>query len=148
MGLFIWTKLNPHQRMHCVKFGWNWPNGFGEEDFKYCQYIFTRSLLSPLGKCMALSCHTQKSPHLRIPCVDIGSVVLEKTQRYERYLQQQRRQTTDIFRSQKLTWALSSGELKTYIRVKGCYAFYITRLHHLIRSQKIRVLLSRKLKLS
>ena len=24
-GHFIWTNLNPlHQRMHCIKFGWNW----------------------------------------------------------------------------------------------------------------------------
>ena len=33
-GLFIWTNLNPlHPRMLCVKFGWNWPSGSGEEDF-------------------------------------------------------------------------------------------------------------------
>ena len=30
---FIWTNLNPlHPRILCAKFGWNWPNGFGEED--------------------------------------------------------------------------------------------------------------------
>ena len=33
-GPFIWTNLNPlHTRMHCAKFGWNWPCGSGEEDF-------------------------------------------------------------------------------------------------------------------
>ena len=33
-GPFIWTNLNPlHQRMLCAKFGWNWLNGSGEEDF-------------------------------------------------------------------------------------------------------------------
>ena len=32
-GPFIWTHLNPlHPRMHCAKFGWNWPRGSGEED--------------------------------------------------------------------------------------------------------------------
>ena len=32
-GPFIWTNLNPlHPRMLCVKFGWNWPSGSGEED--------------------------------------------------------------------------------------------------------------------
>ena len=36
-GPFNWTNLNPlHPRMHCAKFGWNWPSGSGEEDF----YIF------------------------------------------------------------------------------------------------------------
>ena len=31
---FIWTNLNPlHPRMHCAKFGWNWPSGSGEEDY-------------------------------------------------------------------------------------------------------------------
>ena len=30
---FIWTNLNPHySRMHCAKFGWNWPRGSEEED--------------------------------------------------------------------------------------------------------------------
>ena len=31
---FIWTNLNTlHSRMYCVKFGWNWLSGSGEEDF-------------------------------------------------------------------------------------------------------------------
>ena len=31
--LFIWINLNSfHPRMHCAKFGWNWPSGSGEED--------------------------------------------------------------------------------------------------------------------
>ena len=30
---FIWTNLNLlYPRMFCVKFGWNWPSGSGEED--------------------------------------------------------------------------------------------------------------------
>ena len=30
---FIWTNLKPHHtRMHCAKFGWNWPSGSWEED--------------------------------------------------------------------------------------------------------------------
>ena len=33
-GPIIWTNLNPlHQWMLCAKLGWNWPSGFGEEDF-------------------------------------------------------------------------------------------------------------------
>ena len=31
----IWTNLNPHHlRMLCVKFGWNWLSGSGDEDFQ------------------------------------------------------------------------------------------------------------------
>ena len=31
---FIWTNLNPlHPRILCAKIGWNWPSGFGEENF-------------------------------------------------------------------------------------------------------------------
>ena len=55
----IWTNLNLfHPRMLCVKFGWNWPSGSGEEDFKistFCIHIvrfvcfcFSILLLSPL----------------------------------------------------------------------------------------------------
>ena len=30
---FLWTNLNPiHPRMLCLKFGWNWPSGSGEDD--------------------------------------------------------------------------------------------------------------------
>ena len=32
MEPFIWRILNPlHPRMHCAKFGWNWPSGSGED---------------------------------------------------------------------------------------------------------------------
>ena len=35
VGPFIWTNWNPLQpRLLCAKFGWNWPIGPGEEDFK------------------------------------------------------------------------------------------------------------------
>ena len=48
MWSFRWTNLNPlHPRMLCAKFGWNWPNGSGE-DFKCHQCVFSISLLSPL----------------------------------------------------------------------------------------------------
>ena len=34
VGHFIWKKMSPHHpRMYGAKFGWNWPNGSGEEVF-------------------------------------------------------------------------------------------------------------------
>ena len=38
---FIWTNLNPLQPMiHCAKFGWKWPGGFGGEDFLISSMYF------------------------------------------------------------------------------------------------------------
>ena len=40
-GPFIWISLNPlYPRMLCAKFGWNWPSGSGEEDFKTSSKCF------------------------------------------------------------------------------------------------------------
>ena len=41
-GPFNWTNLNPlHPRMHCAKFGWNWPSGSGEEYFLISSMYFS-----------------------------------------------------------------------------------------------------------
>ena len=46
---FICKNLNSiYQRMLCAKFGRNWPSSFKESIFKYFQYNFIISLLSPL----------------------------------------------------------------------------------------------------
>ena len=43
-GPFIWTNLNPlYPRMLCAKFGWNWPSGSGEEDWK-CEKFTTTTM--------------------------------------------------------------------------------------------------------
>ena len=40
-GAFIWTILTSiHQNVHCAKFGWNWPSGFGEENFLISSMYF------------------------------------------------------------------------------------------------------------
>ena len=36
--------------MLCANNGWHWPSGSGVEDFKFHQYIFSNSLLSPIEK--------------------------------------------------------------------------------------------------
>ena len=82
-GPFIWKMLSPtHPGIHCAKFGWNWPSGSWEKDFKFRQSIFAISKLSPLGKGRYPSfvqtwiLFTQGCfvPSL----VEIGPVVLEK----------------------------------------------------------------------
>ena len=46
-GLFFVKTLSPlHTRILCVKFGWNWPSGSGEKDYKL--FWITISLFSPL----------------------------------------------------------------------------------------------------
>ena len=49
---FIWTNLNPlHPRMLCAKFGWKWPSGSEEDDFKMSSMLrcllFEKKLESP-----------------------------------------------------------------------------------------------------
>ena len=74
-GSFIWRKLNSlHQRMLCVKFGWNWPISSGEEDIL---------LLYPLGKGLDPSFIKTWIPPFNQECfvpslVDICRVILEK----------------------------------------------------------------------
>ena len=51
VGPLIWTTLNPlHPRMHCAKFGWNWPVVLEEKNFLILSMYFRFSFLSPLGK--------------------------------------------------------------------------------------------------
>ena len=74
--LFIWTNLNPlHPRMHCAKFGWNWPSGSGEEEFFNFVNVFSlfhnHLPLEPL-------IWTNLNP-LHQSLVEIGPVVLEKS---------------------------------------------------------------------
>ena len=64
VGPFIWIKLNPlHPRMHCDKFGWNWPSGSGEEFFFNFVNVFLlfRNYL-PLEKSGALHLNKLSSP--------------------------------------------------------------------------------------
>ena len=52
MALYLseWTNLIPlYPRVLCGKFGWNWPNGSGEEVCWMLSKYFAISLLSPLG---------------------------------------------------------------------------------------------------
>ena len=63
---FNWTNLNPlHPRMHCAKFGWNWPSGSGKEDF-FFYFVNVFSLF-----CNYLSLEKDRSLHLnklKSPC--------------------------------------------------------------------------------
>ena len=43
-------KFSNHQRMHCAKFGWNWPSGSAEEDFKILLMYFRYFIIISAGK--------------------------------------------------------------------------------------------------
>ena len=48
---FIWTNLNLlRSRMLCAKFGWNWPSGSWEEEFKISSMYFCYLVIILLGK--------------------------------------------------------------------------------------------------
>jgi hypothetical protein len=122
---FIWRNLNSlHPRIVCTKFDWIWPVGSGE-DFKQ---IFTVFLLFcnylPLRKGYPLPLNKLESPS---PKDDLCQVWLKLVQRFWRRsrkcksLQTDRqtddktdRQTPDNGRSEKLTGAFSSCELKNF----------------------------------
>ena len=61
--LFIWINLNPlHPRMFCVKFGWNWPSGSREEDFKNFVNVFLLFHYFPFEKRLVLHLCKLESP--------------------------------------------------------------------------------------
>ena len=72
VGSFIETNyLQP--RMPCVKFGWNWPSGYGD-DFQISsmnfRYFFIKSPRK--GKGMALHLDNLNPLHPQMPCFKLG----------------------------------------------------------------------------
>ena len=72
---FIWTNLNPfHPKMLCVKFGWNWLSGSGEEDFffispmYFCYFI----ILFPWKRAGPFIWTNLNPLHLRMLCAKFG----------------------------------------------------------------------------
>ena len=130
-GLFIWTNLNPlHPRMLCAKFGWNWPSGSGEEDFKMSSMYFRYFVIISLGKGRGPSFEQTWIPFTQgcfVPSlIEIGPVVLEKkTKMWKVYDNDNNdydgQRTTDKFWSEKLTWAFGSGELKRTMECSSCF---------------------------
>jgi hypothetical protein len=106
-------------RMICTKFYWIWLAGSGEEDFKknFSKFLLFRYYL-PLGKGVVLHVYNSESS---LPKDDLCQLWLKLAQRFWRRSwncksvtdrRQTDGQTTDKRRSEKLTWAFSSGELK------------------------------------
>ena len=83
-GVLIWTNLNPlHPRMHCNKFGWNWPSGSGVEFFfKISSMYFHYFVIISPWKRVGSFFWTNLNPlHPRMICSKfgwIGPMVLEK----------------------------------------------------------------------
>ena len=112
---FIWTNLNPnHPRILCVKCGWSWLSGSGEEYFlitsKYFRYFRNHLFLE---RTWSFIWTNLNSHHPRKLCARFGwnwhsgSGDNENVKRW-----QTDGQTTDDRRSEKLSWAFSSDKLK------------------------------------
>ena len=73
-GPFIWTNLNPlHPRMLCAKFGWNWPSGFGEEDFLISSMYFRYfAIISPWRRLGPFIWTNLNPHHPRMLCAGFG----------------------------------------------------------------------------
>ena len=123
VGPFIWTNLNPlHPRMLCVKVGWNWPSGPGEEDFLISSMYFRDFVIIFPWKRTGPFISTNFSPyHPRMLCVTFvcnwpsGSGEDEMWKVYRRRDRRTDRQTTDDRWSEKLTWVFSSLELSAQV---------------------------------
>ena len=70
----IWTNLNPlHPRMHWAKFGWNWPNGSGEEDFLFLpMYYHYFVIISPWKRTGPFIWTNLNPLHPRMFCAKFG----------------------------------------------------------------------------
>ena len=129
--VLLWTKLNPlHPRMICAKYCWNWPSGSGEEDFLISSMYFRYFLIIPPWKRAGPFIWTNLNPlNPRMLCAKFGwnwpsgsgeEVKNRKSLQTDGQTDRQTdrrtdRQTTDERRSEKLTWAFSSGELTRFI---------------------------------
>jgi hypothetical protein len=104
-------------RMICTKFYWNWLAGSGEENFKIISKFLLFRYYLPLGKEVVLHLYNSESS---LPKDELCQLWLKLAQRFWRRSwkcksltdrRQKDRQTTDKRRSEKFTWAFSSGEL-------------------------------------
>ena len=114
-GPYIWTKLKfIHPRMPCFKIGWIWLSGSGEEDFQlssmyFCYFV----IISPYKRAGPFIWTNLNSLDPRMLCAKFGWNWLSGS--WEEVTDgrtETDRQTTDERRSEKFTWAFSSGELK------------------------------------
>ena len=131
-GSFIWTNLNPlYPRMIYAEFGWIMPSGSGEEGF-LSMYFGNFVIISPWKKAWPFIWTNLNPLHQRMLCAKIGLNLSSgsgeedknvKSLRQQRRRRQQRR-TMDKFWSEKLSWALGSGELKTTHRPPHKNMFY------------------------
>jgi hypothetical protein len=114
-------------RIICIKFNWNLPGGSGEEYYlKFSVNFYSFALISPWGRGLSFICTILNALCLRMMC----QVWLKLAKRFWRRSWkcksltdrhqtdgQTARRTTEKRRSEKLTWAFSSGELKTLKQV-------------------------------
>ena len=97
--------------MICAKFGWNWPSCYREEDFKislvyfllFCNYL-------PFEKGVALHLNNLEFPSPKDALCQVWLKFAQFWRRWNRGKVTDR--WTDDRRSEKPTWAFSSGELK------------------------------------
>ena len=119
--------------MLCAKFGWNWLSGSGEEDFLISSMYFHYFVIISLWKGAGPFIQTNLNPfYPRMLCAKFGwnwpSGSGEEDENVKSLQTDRRtdRQRTDERWSEKLTWAFSSGELKTTKEVRFCRFLYST----------------------
>ena len=124
-GPYIWTNLNTlYPRMHCAKFGWDWPSGSGK-DFLisinvfllFCNYLpFEKGTALYLIKFLNL-CTQGWFLQSSVNWSNGSGEEDERRWKCEKFTTT-RRLTADNFRSEELTRVFGSLELKTHKRDK------------------------------
>ena len=134
-GPFIWKNSNSlHPRIFCAKFGWNWLSGTEKNGFLNFVDLFFISKLSPFRNRTGPFIWTNLNPlHPKMLCVKFSwnwlSGSWEEVENWKSLQtdgqtdgrtdgqtdRQTDRQMTDGRQSEKLTWAFSSGDLKTLL---------------------------------
>jgi hypothetical protein len=137
---FIWTNLNSlHPRIMCTKFDWIWPAGSEEEDFlKFSMYFYSFAIISPWRGAIQFLWTNLNPLHSRMICAKSGynwssdsGEEVENVKVYRQTDGRTDRRTPDNGRSEKLTWAFSSGELKIWQNLRTVTKKYWIFGHYL-----------------
>ena len=106
-GHLIWINFKPlYQRLHCAKFGWNWPSGSGEDFLISSMYFCYFVIIYPWKRAGPFIRRNLNPLHPRMHCAkfEIGPVFLEKKSKIGKvYRRTDRQTTTDDIRSEKRT---------------------------------------------
>ena len=111
VGPFIWTNVNPlHPRVLCVKFGWNWPIGSGEDFFYFANVVSLFRNYLPLEKG---GNHHLNKPESHLPKVALCQIWMKLAQWFWR-----RRWKCEKFKTTTTTTTTTTDNRQRSLRLR------------------------------